>query len=99
MRIIDPSSVIQNEVSVAIVALVGIGKYHLNAEIVFHIAPKTWFGQLKNLFNAAVLSRISYILNHCPSLKKYAKFTLKMIKFGIYDISTWVLLMLSLIHI
>jgi len=50
-------SVIQNAVSVA------IGKNRLNAEIAFHIAPKTRFGQLKNLSNAAVSSRIGHILN------------------------------------
>ena len=50
---------IQNAVSVA------IGKNRLNAEIAFYIAPKTRFGQLKNLSNAAVSSRIGHILNHC----------------------------------
>ena len=51
-------SMIQNAVSVA------IGKNRLNAEIAFHIAVKTWFGQLKNLSNAAVSSQIDHILNH-----------------------------------
>ena len=57
-------SVIQNTVSVMIAVLVAIGKNRLNAEIPVHIAPKTRFGQLKNLSNAAVSSRIGHILNH-----------------------------------
>ena len=52
--------VIQNALSVA------IRKIRLNAEITFYIAAKTWFGQLKNLSNVAVSSRISHILNHKP---------------------------------
>ena len=51
-------SVIQNAV------LVAIGKNHLNAEIAFHVAEKTRFGQLKNLSNAAISSQIGNILNH-----------------------------------
>jgi len=39
-------------------------EYHLSAEIAFHIEAKTRFGQLKNLSNAAVSSRIGHILNH-----------------------------------
>jgi len=57
--------VIQNAVSVAIAVSVTIEKNRLNAEIAFHITPKTWFGQLKNLSNAAVSSQIGHILNHC----------------------------------
>jgi len=49
--------VIQNAVSFV------IGKNRLNAEIPFHIAAKMRFGQLKNLSNVAVLSRIGHILN------------------------------------
>jgi len=45
------------------VVLVAIRKNCLNAEIAFHIAAKTRFGQLKNLSNAAVSSRIGHILN------------------------------------
>ena len=51
--------VIQNAISVA------IGKNRLNAEIAFHIPAKTRFGQLNNLSNAAVSSRIAHILNYC----------------------------------
>ena len=54
---------IQNSASVTIAVSVSIGKNRLNAEIAFHIAVKT-HGQLKNLFDAAVSSRISHILNH-----------------------------------
>ena len=57
-------SVIQNAVLVVIAVSVAIGKNRLNAEIAFHVAPKTRFGQLKNLSNAAVSSRIGHILNH-----------------------------------
>jgi len=47
---------VANAVSVA------IWKNHSNAEIAFHIAVKTRFGQLKNLSDGAV-SRIGIILN------------------------------------
>ena len=59
------TTVIQNAVSVAIAVSVVIGKNRLNAEITFHIALKTRFGQLKNLSIVAVSSRIGHILNHC----------------------------------
>ena len=36
-----------------------------NAEIAFDIAVKTRFGQLKNLFDAAISFRIGHILNPC----------------------------------
>ena len=62
----DPISVIKNAVSVTIAVSVAIGKNRLNAEVVFHIALKTRFSQLKNLSDAAVSSRIGHILNHCP---------------------------------
>jgi len=61
--------VIQNAVSVT------IGKNRLNVEIAFHIALKTRFGQLKNLSNAAVLSRIGHILIHWGYL--YASIIIK----------------------
>jgi len=51
-------SVIQNAVPIA------IGKNCLNAEIAFHMAAKTQFGQLKNISNVAVLSWIGHIFNH-----------------------------------
>ena len=38
-------------------------KNRLNAEIVFHIAANTRFGQLESLFNVAFSSRIGHILN------------------------------------
>jgi len=58
-------TVIQNAVSVA------IGKNRLNAEIAFHIALKTRLGQLKNLSNAAISSRIGHILNHCIKINNH----------------------------
>jgi len=39
------------------------GKITLNAEIAFHITEEMWFGQLKNLYTAAVLLRIVHILD------------------------------------
>jgi len=62
--------VIQKAVLVAIAVSVAIGKNRLNEEIAFHMAAKTQFGQLKNLSNAAVLSRIGHILNHHTILHK-----------------------------
>lgn len=47
----------QNMVSVP------IWKNRSNAEIAFHITTKTWFGQLRNLSDAAVSSWIGHILN------------------------------------
>lgn len=46
---------IQSAVSVA------IWNNHSNLEIAFHIVAKMWFSQLKNLFDAAVLSWIGHI--------------------------------------
>jgi len=64
---------IQGAVSVAIAVSVTIGKNRFNAEIVFHIAAKTQFDQLKNLSNAAILSRISHILKPwMPTCRLYA---------------------------
>jgi len=57
--------VIQNAVSVA------IEKNRLSLEIAFHIALKKWFGQLKNLSNAAVSPRINHILNHWAQICFY----------------------------
>ena len=52
---LDAGDGIQNAVSVT------IRKNRLNAEIAFHIAAKTRFGQLKNLSMATVSSRIDHI--------------------------------------
>lgn len=54
---------IQNAVSITIAVLVAIWKNRSNAEITFHITAKMRFGQLRNLSDAAVLSRIGHILN------------------------------------
>ena len=43
--------------------LVVIWENRPNAEIAFHIALKTWFGQFKNLSDTDVSSWISHILN------------------------------------
>ena len=45
---------------------VTIWNNHSNAEIAFYIAAKTWFVQLKDLSDAAVLSRFGHILNRLP---------------------------------
>jgi len=47
--------VIQNAALVAIAISVAVWKNRSNAEIASHIVAKMWFGQLKNLFDAAVL--------------------------------------------
>ena len=54
---------IQNAVSIMIAVLVAIWKNRSNTEIAFHITAKTRFGQLRNLSNATVSSRIGHILN------------------------------------
>ena len=62
---------IQNAVTVVIAISIAIWKNHFNAKIMFHIAEKMWFGQLKNLSNKVVLSEINDILNPLSHVNVY----------------------------
>ena len=68
---------IQNVISVAIaiVVSVAIQKNRSNTKTVSHIAAKTQFDQLENLFNAAISSRFCHILNPCKQLRGFLGIT------------------------